>query len=219
MLTLHGFGVSNYYNMIKLAFAYKQIDYKKNIIYPNQTSDFLAISPMGKVPVLQTPQGCLSETNVILEYLDDIHPAFPLYPSDSFAKAKVKELVKMCELYIELPARRCHGEAFFGQTVSDSTKKEVKRALIKGIEGLARTAKFGPYIAGNEFTAADILFLYSADLASIVAQKCCDLDLLAHAPGAKELMSLLADNPLVQQIAEDRKTANVEFKKYLASLR
>jgi glutathione S-transferase len=218
MLTLHGFDVSNYYNMIKLALAYKGIEYTKNTVYPNQRPEFLALSPMGKVPALETPQGTLCETSVILEYLDTLYPEHPIYPSDNFAKAKVKELVKMCELYIELPARRCHPEAFFGQTVNELTKKEVKRALFKGMEGLCRTAKFGPFLAGSEFSAADIMFLYSADLASVVAQKCFDLDLLAMAPGAKELLALLAENPHVQKIAEERKAGNIAFKKYIASL-
>lgn len=217
-LTLHGFDVSNYCNMIKLALAYKNIEYKKNLVYPNQSAEFLALSPMGKVPVLETPQGTLCETSVILEYLDTLSPMPPLYPGDNFAKAKVQELVKLCELYLELPARRCHPEVFFAQTVSDATKKEVKRAIFKGMEGLVRAAKFSPYIAGKEFSAADIMFLYSADLAAIVAQKCFDIDLLSLAPGAKELMQLLAEDPQVQKIAKERKLGNEAFKKYITSL-
>ncbi|MDP5032949.1 MAG: glutathione S-transferase [Paraglaciecola sp.] len=218
MLTLHGFDVSNYFNMIKLALAYKDVEYTKNTVYPNQSSDFLRLSPMGKVPALETHQGTLCETNVILEYLEETFPLPALYPAEPFAKSKVKELVKMCELYLELPARRCHPEVFFGQVVSDATKKEVKRALYKGMEGLARTAKFSPYIAGSEFSAADIMFLYSADLASVVAKKCFDFDLLALAPGAHELMALLTENPHVQKIAEERKAGNIAFKEYIASL-
>ncbi|WP_340680460.1 glutathione S-transferase [Paraglaciecola sp.] len=218
MISLYGFDVSNYYNMIKLALAYKEVDYNRVNIYPNQSPEFLALSPIGKVPMLETTEGCLCETSVILEYIDSQYPTPSLYPSDAFAKAKVKELAKMCELYLELPARRCFPEVFFGQQVSLETKKETKRALIKGIEALARVAKFNPYLAGNEFTAADIFFLYSADMASIVAKKTFDIDLLVMAPGAKELLLLLKEMPLVQQISEDRKIADIEFKKYIASL-
>ena len=218
MMTLYGFDVSNYYNMIKLALAYKNIEYKKVVVYPNQSAEFLALSPMGKVPMLQTEQGCLCETSVILEYIDSTHPTPALYPADPFAAAKVKELAKICELYLELPARRCYPEVFFGQQVSLETKKEVKRTLFKGMEALARVAKFEPYLAGNEFSAADIFFLYCAEMAVIVAKKAFEIDLLALAPGGKELLSILKDMPLVQQIAEDRKLADIEFKKYIASL-
>ncbi|MEP1448312.1 MAG: glutathione S-transferase [Paraglaciecola sp.] len=218
MLTLIGFDVSNYFNMVKLALAIKGIEYKTVILYPNQTDEYLLKSPMGKVPALETDQGVLTETNVILEYLDEAYPNSPLYPGSTFEKAKIRELVKMAELYIELPARRCHSEAFFGQKVDDLTKKEVKRALYKGIEGIARSAKFNPYLAGEQLTAADIVFLYSADLAAAVAGKLFAVDLLEMAPGAKQLMDKLNQLDDVIQIAEDRKLANIEFKKYIASL-
>ena len=218
MLKLYGFDVSNYHNMIKLALALKGVDYEKVTIYPSQNPDFLAQSPMGKVPVLETEHGCLSESSVILEYLDNVYPGVRLYPQAPFAQAKVKELAKVCELYLELPARRCYPEVFFGQDVGLETRKDVKRALIRGIEGLDRLANFGPYLAGRELSAADIFFLYSADLAAIVAQKAFDLDLLAKAPGAKELLATLKNMPEVKQIADDRKAADVAFKKYIAAL-
>ncbi|WP_293747581.1 glutathione S-transferase [uncultured Paraglaciecola sp.] len=217
MLTLYGFAVSNYFNMIKLALAIKEVEYKTVVLYPNQTAEYLGKSPMGKVPALETEQGVLIETNVILEYLDDAYPDKPLYPGNAFEKAKIRELVKMAELYLELPARRCHPEVFFGQKVDDLTKKEVKRALCKGIEGLARCAHFSPYLAGEQLTAADIVFLYSADLAAVVADTLFNIDLFDMAPGAKQLMATLNQREDVKQIAQDRKTANVEFKKYIAS--
>jgi glutathione S-transferase len=215
MLKLYGFDVSNYYNMIKLAMALKGIDYEAVMTYPNQTPEYLAISPTGKVPALQTDQGVLVETNVILEYLDEISPQAPLYPTEPFAKAKVKELVKLIELYIELPARRCHTEAFWGVPVDEITKKEVKRALFNGAQALARAADFSPYVAGDTLTAADIMLLYSMDLAAPVAKKLFDVDLYEHAPGSKELMSRLKEMPEVQQIEKDKRAAAPAFNAYL----
>ncbi|WP_166422128.1 glutathione S-transferase [Paraglaciecola sp. 20A4] len=217
MLKLYGFDVSNYFNMIKLALYHKGLDYEVEIVYPNQEPEFLAKSPMGKVPALETDDGIIVETNIILEYLDAKYPDKPLYPSDPFAQARVKELVKFIELYIELPARRCHPEAFFGGKVSDETRKDVKRALYRGITGLNRLASFSPYVAGEEFSAADIMFLYSVDLASSVAKKLYDIDLLEGSNGAKALMAKLNKLPEVQQIAEDRKVANKAFVEYVTS--
>jgi glutathione S-transferase len=204
--------------MIKLALAIKGIEYKTVTLYPNQSAEYLSKSPMGKVPALETEQGILTETNVILEYIEDTYSDIPLYPGNTFEKAKIRELVKMAELYLELPARRCHPEVFFGQTVNELTKKETKRALFKGIEGVARCAQFSPYLAGEQLTAADIVFLYSVDLASVVADKLFGLDLLGMAPGAKQLMTLLNQREDVMKIAEDRKIGNINFKKYIASL-
>jgi glutathione S-transferase len=215
MLKLYGFDVSNYYNMIKLAMALKGIEYEAVTTYPNQTPEYLAISPTGKVPALQTEQGVLVETNVILEYLDEIAPQSPLYPTEPFARAKVKELVKLIELYIELPARRCHTEAFWGVPVDENTKKEVKRALFNGAQSLARAADFAPFIAGDTLTAADIMFLYSMDLAAPVAKKLFDVDLYEHAPGSKTLMETLKAMPEVEQIEKDKRAAAPAFNAYL----
>jgi glutathione S-transferase len=216
MLKLYGFDVSNYYNMIKLAMALKGIEYETVMTYPNQTPEYLAIVPTGKVPALETPDGMLIETSVIFEYLDEISPEHPLIGGSAYQKALTRELMKMVELYIELPARRCHNEAFWGVPVADITKKEVKRALLNGMQALSRAAKFSPYLAGDKLTGADIFFYYSADLASSVAKKLYDIDLLGEAAGAKELVAKIGTMPEVQAIAKDRKAAQPAFSAYLA---
>lgn len=216
MLKLYGFDVSNYYNMIKLAMAIKGIEYEAVVTYPNQTPEYLAICPTGKVPALATDDGVLIETNVILEYLDEVSPNIPLISGSAYERARVRELMKMIELYIELPARRCHTEAFWGVPVHEETKKEVKRALLNGMQALSRAASFSPYIAGDKMTAADIFFMYSVSLASAVAKKLFDIDLLAEAPGAKELFAKLNAMPEARAIAKDQAAAQPAFQAYLA---
>ena len=53
MLKLYGFDVSNYYNMIKLAMSLKGVEFEAVHTYPNQSEEYLAICPTGKVPALQ----------------------------------------------------------------------------------------------------------------------------------------------------------------------
>jgi glutathione S-transferase len=216
MLKLYGFDVSNYYNMIKLAMAIKGIEYEAVITYPNQTPEYLTICPTGKVPALATADGVLIETNVILEYLDELSPENPLILGSAYERARIRELMKIVELYIELPARRCHTEAFWGVPVHEQTKTEVKRALLSGIQALSRAASFSPYLAGDKMTAADIFFLYSMGLASAVAKKLFEIDLFAEAPGAKELFAMLNAMPEVRAIAKDQAAAQPDFNAYLA---
>lgn len=216
MLKLYGFDVSNYYNMIKLAMAIKGIEYEAVVTYPNQTPEYLAICPTGKVPALATDDGVLIETNVILEYLDEVFPDIPLISGSAYERARIRELMKMIELYIELPARRCHTEAFWGVSVHEETKKEVKRALLNGMQALSRAASFAPYIAGDKMTAADIFFMYSVSLASAVAKKLFSIDLLAEAPGAKALFAQLNAMPEAKAIAKAQAAAQPAFQAYLA---
>src|ERR1700757_2899131 len=122
MLKLHGFVVSNYFNMVQLALIEKGLPFEIVTTYPNNSPEFLAHSPRGKVPFLQTEHGYINETSAILDYLEESQGGVPLLPSDPFARAQVRALMKEIELYIELPARQCFGEAFFGATVPDAIK-------------------------------------------------------------------------------------------------
>lgn len=208
MLRLHGFPISNYYNMVKMALLEKGLPFEEVDVRPNQEADWLARSPMGKVPCLETDAGHLSETQVILDYLEDIAPEPALLPSDPFARAKVRELSRSIELYVELPARRCFPQVFFGGEVSEETREQVRIALPKGMAAVTALAQFSPWIAGEHFTQADIMWTHSIGLANQVAKKLWGMDLTADIEGAaahREAMSARASS---QRIASDRKASS-----------
>jgi glutathione S-transferase len=123
MITLCGFGVSNYYNKLKLVLLEKQVPFQERVVYPWQRASFSQASPLGKIPFIETEHGGLSESQAILEYLEDSYPATPLYPADFFERARCRELSQHLELNAEWVARRLYKEAFFGGTVSDETKR------------------------------------------------------------------------------------------------
>lgn len=214
MLKLHGFNASNYVNMVFFSLLEKGADFEFVTHYPTQEPDFLAINPIGKVPVLETEHGFLSETQVILEYIDQVAGGPALLPSEPFARAQVKQLMHMIELYLELPARRCYGEVFFGGKVSDETKAEARAAMLKGIRAISSKTTFAPFLFGDSLTAADAMLLYSADLASAVATKLFDLDLLAEAPGAGQLIERLNQRDSAKQVAREREASMEKFLQY-----
>jgi glutathione S-transferase len=217
MLKLYGFSVSNYYNMVKLALLEKGLPFEEVPFYAGTSPEALAISPRGKVPVLQTEQGFINETSVILEYIEQSQKGVPLLPSDSFERAQVLAMAKEIELYIELPGRACYSEAFFGMTVPDAIKEKTKAELLQGVAALGRHGKFSPYMAGESLSVADLYFLYSVPLACAVAKKLFDIDLLAELPAAKALLERLEDNPNVQRIAADKEAAMPAFMAMVAS--
>lgn len=205
MLKLYGFAASNYFNMVQLALLEKQLPFEIVPLHGCQNPETLAISARGKVPVLGTPDGFISETDVILRYLEETSTTRPLVPADPFARAQMWTIAKEIELYIELPARLCYVEVIFkGRPTPPDLKAKARRDLIKGFAALAQRACFAPYVTGEHFTLADIYFLYSVDLAQRVGQEMFSLDLLAGVPGARTLLQRLATNPNVQRIAADR---------------
>ena len=92
MIRLHGFAASNYFNMAKLALLEKGVDFEINNVHGSQDPAFLAMSPRGKVPVLETDKGFLNETNVILEYIEETQGGKPLLPSDPYERGVVRAL-------------------------------------------------------------------------------------------------------------------------------
>jgi len=214
MINLCGFAVSNYYNKTKLVLLEKEIEFTEEQVFPSQDEALLKRSPLGKIPFIETEQGNLSESQVILEYLEETYPDNPLYPADAFQRAKVREVLQHLELNIELHARRLYREAFFGGTVSDDVKAEVKELLDKGLKGLARLAKFSPYIAGDSYTAADIVAWLHFFMISATCQKIYGTDLLAeYLPDYASYMAFIETRPAVQQVAADRAVAMDAFLK------
>jgi len=217
MLKLYGFSVSNYYNMVKLALLEKGLPFEEVTFYGGQAPQALKVSPRGKVPVLETEHGFLSETSVILDYIEQTQGGKALLPADPFGQAKVRELRKEIELYIELPARTCYAEAFFGMSVPEAIKDKSRAELLLGIAALGRHGKFAPYVAGESFTLADLYFLYSVDLACAVGGKLFGLDLLAELPKVKALLKRLQDMPNAQRVAADKEAAMPAFMAMIAA--
>ncbi|MBF8727759.1 MULTISPECIES: glutathione S-transferase [Pseudomonas] len=211
MLKLHGFPVSNYYNMVKLALLEKGAPFEEVLFFSGQTPQVLEVSPRGKVPVLQTEHGFLSETTVILDYIEQTQDGKALLPADPYAKAKVHELVKEIELYIELPARTCYAEAFFGMPVEPLVKEKARTELLAGFATLKRNGRFAPYVAGEQLTLADLMFCFSVDLACAVGKKVLNIDFLEDFPQAKALLELMGQNPHMAKIVADKEAAMPSF--------
>ena len=213
MLKLYGFPASNYFNMVKMALMEKGAPYEEVRVYTGQSEDFLAKSAMGKIPCLETPDGFLTETSVILEYIEDAVEGPSFYPAYAFARARARELLKYSELYLELPARRCYGEAFFGTgPVSDEVKANVRPILEKGCRAIQRLGRFSPHLAGDDVSYADFVFMHSFPNAAAVAKIVFDWNLNDALPEAAKLLERLSQRPVAIKVAEDAKNGMREFR-------
>jgi len=213
VLKLHGFSVSNYYNVVKAALLEKGLPFEEVLVYTGPNPTYTDKSPMGKVPFLTTEQGTFSESQVMLDYLEEICPQPNLYPTDAFARAKVRELLRTLELYLELPARRLYPQAFFGGSVSEETREAVKVDLAKGMAALVRLAKFDPYIAGADFTFADIAAAIHLPLAGQAYKRVYGEDLLAPLPGLREYLARINERESMRRVLADYKAGLAEYQK------
>jgi glutathione S-transferase len=210
MITLCGFSVSNYYNIVKQVLLEKGIPFTEEYVPTmSQEEAVLNDSPLGKIPFIRTPQGALCESHVILEYLEAQYPSPALLPTDAFAAAKVRELVTFMNLHLELVARELYTQAFFGGTVSESTQARVRKLLEKNISAFKRLAKFSPYMAGDTFTQADCVAFSNLPLVGMATKAIYGEDLLlAAGVDYKPYIKLIGERASAQRVMADRKAAS-----------
>ncbi len=217
MLTLHGFSASNYYNIVKYVLLYKGLPFKEQLIYGGG-EEWLSISPVGKIPALTTANGqAISETTVICDYLEEIHPQNPLYPTDPLARAKVRQIMKITELYLELSSRKLIAYAFSGKPAPQLALDDARHVTKRGLAALKRLCKFSPYIAGAEFSLADIYVHYCNSVVSSIGGKQLEWDILAEIPGMKEWNRTMRDSDIAQRVETDRRENEPDFIAYISN--
>jgi glutathione S-transferase len=208
MIKLCGFHLSNYHNKVRLALLEKGIAFEEDAsCRPSQNDEWLARSPVGKVPILEVDRVGLAESQVICEYLEDAYPQQPLYPREPLARAKVRELIAMMELHLELVARRLYREVFFGGKGSEETRREVERDIAKGVRGFKALARFAPYVAGSELTLADCAAFVHLPLVSLATKLAYGRDALEDLAQVKPYLKMLGERPAFARVNEDRKAA------------
>jgi len=111
---------------------------------------FLAISPLGKTPVLLADDVPIFESAVILEYLEETQPN-PLHPSDPLERARHRA-------WMEFGSATLNDIAGFYSAPDEkafAAKTAALRSKFERLEGELRT---GPYFAGDQFSLVDVVF-------------------------------------------------------------
>jgi len=205
-MKLHGVPLSNFYNMAKHSLLEKDVAFKEVVTAPSQEPAFLSMSPMGKVPMLETDDGPLTEVPAIMEYLELKYPANPLYPTDPYARARVIQLMRIFELYVEAPVHPLVG-ILFGREIPEHVMTGSRPAGEKGLAALARVAKFSPYIAGDSFTYADIVVYQGFTLVNQLTQQVHGWNMLAEIPGLQAWYDKISERDSTRRILADMEKA------------
>lgn len=215
MIKLHGFPFSNYHNIVKHALMAKGLEFEERITYPG-SAELQAINPLGKVPAMTTDEGTtLSESWVLLEYLEEKYPQPPLYPADPEERGEVRRLAKIAELYFDLPARRLLPAVFGNVEIPDATLAEVREVLERGVAGLTALARFSPYLSGAELNVADLYLRYALAIPKIVGPSQLDWDVVAAVPGLAEWDAMMAESEIARKIDADQEASTGEFMAYV----
>jgi glutathione S-transferase len=169
-LCLHGYPVSNYFNVARAALIEKRLSFDVVIVRAAQDEPFLAMNPMGKIPVLEAEGRFIAETVAILEYLDDQYPEPSLRPADFMIRAHGRQIVNIIQMYVEAPIRSLFPGVFFGATNLPHTVTGVQTVLDRAIRALACLLKPSPFLLGPSLSQADLFAFYNLDIADRVTR-------------------------------------------------
>ena len=111
---------------------------------------FLAISPLGKTPVLQVGDVAIFESAVILEYLEETQPG-PLHPADLLIRAEHRA-------WIEFGSAVLNDIGGFYAAADEATFKAKAVQLEQRFARLEARAAAAPWFDGADFSLVDAVF-------------------------------------------------------------
>jgi glutathione S-transferase len=111
---------------------------------------FLAISPLGKTPVLLVGDKAIFESAVILEYLEETQPK-PLHPADALMRAEHRA-------WIEFGSTVLNDIAGFYAAPDEATFKVKTSQLERRLARLEERAAASPWFEGESFSLVDAVF-------------------------------------------------------------
>jgi glutathione S-transferase len=164
MLKLIGASASPFVRKVRVALAEKGIAYEHDPMVPFGTPpEYLKISPLGKIPALLDDGKPLSDSSIIVAYLERKHPQPALYPSDpyEFARALWFEEYGDSALVTNMTApiffQRVIAPRFFNRPTDEAVvQKAIDVEAPKCLDYLEEQIDGNEFLAGGQFSIADI---------------------------------------------------------------
>lgn len=112
---------------------------------------FLALSPLGKVPLLRVAEGVVFETVAICEYIEEALPGRPLLAGSALARAQQRSWAEF--------ASACIADVFGLYMAADAAAFERQRGVLATrFAALERALGDSTWFAGAEFGLVDAAF-------------------------------------------------------------
>ena len=117
-------------------------------------ADYLAINPMGKVPAIRHGNAVVTECAAICAYLADAFPEAGLAPPAAERAAYYRAL-----FFAAGPVEAATTNQAMGFVLPEDKQASAGYGSFdRMLEGLKRIVGEGPYVCGEQFTAADVYF-------------------------------------------------------------
>ncbi|MDZ5458000.1 glutathione S-transferase family protein [Azohydromonas lata] len=123
-----------------------------------QSADYLAINPKGRVPALRTPQGVLTETPALLAFIAQRFPEAGLAPLDNaFAFARLQEFTSYLASTVHVAhAHKRRGARWADDAAAiEAMRLKVPQTMTACASLLEIQLGAGPWVLGERYSVAD----------------------------------------------------------------
>ena len=150
-LTLISHALCPFVQRAAIALAEKGVTFERiDVDLANKPDWFLAISPLGKVPLLKVGEAVIFESAVILEYLEETQPN-PLHPADALQRAEHRAWMEFGSTILM--------DLWNFYTATDEAAFQAKaKQLTEKFARLEQRLGEGPYFDGARFSLVDAVF-------------------------------------------------------------
>uniref|UniRef100_A0A803N9F2 Elongation factor 1-gamma n=1 Tax=Chenopodium quinoa TaxID=63459 RepID=A0A803N9F2_CHEQI len=123
----------------------------------NKTPEFLQMNPIGKVPVLETPDGPIFESNAIARYVARLKADSPLYGSSLIDYGHIEQWIDFASLEIDANILRWFVPRIGFSLYLPPAEEAAISAVKRGLEALNTHLASNTYLVGHSVTLADIV--------------------------------------------------------------
>lgn len=181
------------------AYTAERLDMKNN---QQNSTEYLAINPKGRVPALVTDHGILTETPAILAFIAQGFPQANLAPSEAFAFAQAQSFNSyLCSTVHINHAHKMRGPRWATQESSFADmKRKVPQTMAASFALIERDMLKGPWVMGEQYTICDP---YLFTLASWLEGDSVDI---AQFPKVADHYKRMSERPAVQKVLAAEKS-------------
>ncbi|KAM4075801.1 hypothetical protein ACJW30_12G016300 [Castanea mollissima] len=123
----------------------------------NKTPEFLKMNPIGKVPVLETPDGPVFESNAIARYVTRVKADNPLYGSSLIEYAHIEQWIDFASMEIDANISRWLYPRWGLVVYLPPAEEAAIGALKRALDALNTHLASNTYLVGHSVTLADII--------------------------------------------------------------
>jgi glutathione S-transferase len=181
------------------AYTTERLDFKNN---QQNSAEYLAVNPKGRVPALVTDRGVLTETPAMLAFIAQSFPQAKLAPfDDAFAFAQAQAFNSyLCSTVHVAHAHKMRGARWATEETSFADmKRKVPQTVGASFALIERNMLRGPWVMGEQYTICDP-YLYT--IALWLEGDGVDLAALPKVAAHRKRMS---ERPAVQKVLADEK--------------